>query len=120
MGKQFPEEACLGMPRWRVQTVAVSRLPRKGQGSYSLTNMPPSKSLETRALILPLRSCQIPHEHSTHSREQKAASSFSMGSTLTSMSRHTSISRGRRGSRAHGGAQPARSVSFPFSFLFQF
>lgn len=73
MGKQFPEETCLGMPRWRVQTVAVSRLPREGQGSSSLTNMPPSKSLETRALILPLRSCQIPHEHSTHSREQKAA-----------------------------------------------
>ena len=91
-GKQFPEEACLLMPCWGVQTVALSRAVKRVGFPFdykhvSLQICGNSGHIPSPALLPDFPSAL----HAFHSREQKGVSSFSVHSKFTCMSHHKSI-----------------------------
>lgn len=91
-GKQFPEEACLLMPPWGVQTAALSRAVKRvgfpfGYKHVSLQICGNSGRIPSPALLPDFPSAL----HAFHLREQKGASSFSVHSKFTCMSHHKSI-----------------------------
>lgn len=115
-GKQFPEEACLLMPRWGVQTAALSRAVKRvgfpfGYKHVSLQICGNSGCIPSPALLPDFPSAL----HAFHSREQKGVSSFSVHSKFTCTSHHRSITAASWESRAHGGTQPNL---LPLHFLF--
>lgn len=117
-GKQFPEETCLLMPCWGVQTAALSRAVKRvgfpfGYKHVSLQICGNSGHILSPALLPDFPSAL----HAFHSREQKGVSSFSVHSKFTCMSHHKSIIAASWEFRAHGRTQTAKFASFSFSFL---